>query len=297
MAKNVLFTGALGFLGQHLLDYNKRFNIISKENIYLLTSRAIEGYNSILHNNYTFKSDDLINTDTLVLMGAFCPKVRSDINNIKENVKTISTLGYLLDNLANIPRKIIYLSTISVYGSKLINYNGLIDEETKPSPDFLYGHSKLMSEEILKEFCHKNNIELSILRIGVSYGANDNLRKGTIPTLVKSILKGEELNIYNEVSEIKHFIHTDDISRMILQSVNQKTDEVINLVDNKAFSVIELIKMIEKISNKKAKLIFKTREQSNDSIFNNSLMLKNFQTLKVPLEEGLEGVIEYYSNL
>ncbi len=291
----ILLTGASGFLGQHLLNYNHKNKLIEQSKFLLLSSKNIDGYNTLLHNNWTFTKDEIKeNINTVIHLASFCPKVRADINNIKENIKTITTLEYLLKNLPNLPKKIVYISTISVYGHKLINYSERIDEKTQTSPDFLYGHAKLMSEEILKEFCKNNHIKLCLLRLGVSYGENDDLRRGTIPTIVKSILKNEELTVYNNGEELRHFVHTDDISRMILEASLNETSQLINIVDNSAIKISELIHIVEKIYNKKANIKFAQREQINDSLFNNKEMTDNFGDLKISVEKGLKGVCEYY---
>lgn len=303
MEKKYLITGATGFLGSHLLRFNHVNSLIPVKDICLLTSKNIVGYKNILHKNYTFVKQDFDifpNIDVLIHLSSFSPKNRSDANNILENLKTVNRLVYLLENLKNIPKKIVYISTISVYGAQLINSPYLISEKSNTNPDFLYGHAKLFSEEILKEFCLKNNVKLYILRIGVSYGANDNLRQGTIPTIVKSILKEKEIIVYNNGTDLKHFIHTDDISRMILQAACQsETDmfcNVINLVDSRAFSVMEIIKLAEKFCDKSVKIIYKERMQGNDSLFDNTLMLDFFGNLKISFETGLKGVCQYYKN-
>lgn len=298
MGNSILMTGASGFLGTHILNYNKKHNIINKKNLFLLTSKRISHYNCILHKNYTYDKQMLKNIgkiDALVHLASFCPKIRTDINNIKENIKTITTSEYLLYHLPNIPKRIIYISTISVYGNKLINYPNKINESTEISPDFLYGFSKVMCEEVLKEFCKNFNIELCILRIGVSYGTNDDLRQGTIPTFIKSILNNKTLKIYNNGTELKHFIHTNDISRIILNStIKDISNNIINIVDKKAIKIIDLIRLIEKFCNKKAYIEHLDRMPCNDSIFDNKLMIENFGELKISFEAGLKEVCEYY---
>lgn len=248
MNKNILMTGASGFLGTHILNYNNTHNIINKNNLFLLSSKAIPYYNYILHKNYTYSKQnlkDMGRIDTLIHLASFCPKVRADINNIKENIRSITTSEYLLNHLPNIPRKIVYISTISVYGNKLINYPNKINESTEISPDYLYGFSKIMCEEILKEFCKSFNIELCILRIGVSYGTKDNLRQGTIPTIIKQVLNNQTLKVYNQGNEIKHFIHTNDIARIIWNAtIKNIRDNTINIVDSRAIKIFDLINMI-----------------------------------------------------
>lgn len=300
ISEKILITGASGFLGNHILKYNQIYNVINKSNLFLLTSKKIPYHNCILHKNYSYNKSELKSIgkiDTLIHLASFCPKVRADINNINENIKTITTSQYLLNHLPNIPKKIIYISSISVYGSKLINYPKYINELTNISPDFLYGFSKAICEKVLIEFCRNFNIKLNILRIGVSYGINDDLRQGTIPTIIKSILSNKNIKVYNKGKELKHFIHTDDISRIILKaSTTNIADNVINLVDKKAIKIIDLINIIEGFCNKKANIEYLDRIPCNDTLFDNRLMINNFGELKIPLEVGLKDVCEYYKH-
>lgn len=302
MSKTILITGASGFIGKHLLNFAIKNDLLNRDNIYLLSSTPIEDFKCILHKNYTFTKEDFIKNgikeiDTIVHLGAFCPKARADMNNIAQNVATINNCEYLINNLPCIPKKNIYISTISVYGSALIN-GPVINEQTKPCPDFLYGDAKLFCEKLLQKYCQLNNIEYQILRIGVLYGENDYLRKGTIPSTIKTILKDEPLNLYNNGSETKHFVHIDDCSRIIIESINKKVEnEIINVVSKETISLLELTKLVGEKTNKIPKINFLTKPQnSSDTIFNNNILIKNFGELQIPLEKGLQSVCKDFIN-
>lgn len=294
----ILITGISGFLGNHLLSYISQNCEEDKNHICLLTSKSVNGYSCILHNNYTYTTDSLPAIDTIIHLGAFCPKTRSDANNIHKNVDSIRTCSYLIEHLPNIPRKIVYVSTISVYGKKLINNPLCINEQTEVSPDLLYGHAKLISEKILEEYCKQKVIDLCILRLGVSYGVNDTLRSGLIPTVIKAIINGEELTLHNNGNNLKYFINVYDISRIIMEAAIKDMTGIVNVVDDKSISVLRIIKIAEKFCKKKAKLRFaEDRNVNDDTLFDNRVMVNHFGELQIDIQTGLKDVCEFYNGI
>jgi len=290
----ILITGVSGFLGNHLLDYLSENKTLDRRKLCFLTSKNIDGYHCVLHNDYTYDSSVLPPIDTVIHLGAFCPKTREEANDIQKNVNTVNTCAYLVGHLPNIPKKIVYISTISVYGKKLINYPSYINEETEVSPDLLYGYAKLIGEKIFEEYCRKNSIDLCILRLGVSYGGNDTLfRSGTIPTIVKAIVNRKELKLYNNGSSLKHFIHTYDISRIILEAAIKNVNGIINVVDSKGITILQIVKIMEELSKRTAKLNFIENNSNNDTLFDNRTMIDNFGNLRIDIYTGLKDVYDF----
>ena len=69
-----------------------------------------------------------------------------------------------------LPNKIIFLSTVEVYGDKK---RLKINEKSSLNPLNLYAEGKLFQEKELKKFSKKNKINFNILRLPGFYGKDD----------------------------------------------------------------------------------------------------------------------------
>ena len=168
---NILITGANGFIGRKLLEVICNNTSYRTYNIVLLTSKEMLGYTSIIHNNYSFEKADFLRKgiqyiDVLIHLGAFTPKSTSESNQIEGCISNIINTEYLLNNLPSIPKKIIFLSTLDVYGT----VSNIISEDSHTIPETLYGHSKLFLEKMILEWSKINKVTPQILRIGHIYG-------------------------------------------------------------------------------------------------------------------------------
>lgn len=112
--KNILITGASGFLGSHLIKTIQVHSSFKHYELILLTSKPIPGYKSIVHNGYAFSKEDFLkegleHIDIVIHAGAFTPKNVNEANNISNSNSNISSLQNLLIQLPNIPDKFIFL--------------------------------------------------------------------------------------------------------------------------------------------------------------------------------------------
>lgn len=289
----ILITGATGFLGKNFLEYINDESLIKKNDILLLSSREIDGYNCVLHKGYTYESEEILKKtdriDVLVHMGAFSPKTKDDMYDIEANTKNITNTLYLLNNLGYIPKKIVYISTINVYD---LNTTEPISENSKLLPNDIYGYSKLYCEEIVKSYCKKNNSDFNILRLGVVYGNQNFAYNGLIPTLLKSIINNKNLKTFNGGNEKKSFINVKDCCRAISKSIlnDDIKNDISNVVSNENHSIKEIINMLIEISKKSDIIIdnIETDADLKDSIFDNSHLVKVYGNNKISLYNGLE---------
>ncbi len=294
---NILVTGATGFVGKNFLNYIKENNLFINDQIILLSSKKISGYKCILHKDYTFSKEDFIKNgidkiDILIHIGAFSPKIKADMNNVEKNFYNIYNTSYLLNNIVSITKKIIYISTISVYDLKA---SLPITEQTETNPNDIYGVSKLYSEKTIQKYCKQKDLACSILRLGVVYGNND-AYSGFIPTVIKKIIQHKSPEMYNGGKEIKNFIHVRDCSRVISKAVELQTkNEIVNVVSSENLPVNQIIKKILKISKKDLEILNKeVPEKLLDIVFDNNHLLKLYGDNMLSLEQGLTDAYLYF---
>lgn len=291
MKKVLLLTGTTGFIGKTILkfiekEYKNNYEIV------LLSSIKNENYKTVLHKNYTFKKSDfvekeIINIDIVVHIGAYTPKSGIEANDVEKSNANINNTKYLIDNLPNTPAKFIFLSTIDVYGQ----VNGIISEDVIPNPLSLYGWSKLYCEKMLENWSKQNSIILQILRVGHIYGKGEEAYKKVIPVTIQKLKNNEAPQIFGMGEEKRSFLHVDDVSNMILKSIElEKYEGVINLCSSNSYTIKNIIEILIEISNKKIRIDYvETKNRGIDFEFDTFKMNKLLGYEKVNIRDGLKN--------
>lgn len=284
----ILLTGATGFIGGHLMD--ALIDAYGSDNIVALTSKPITKCQFLIHNGYGFEDDFFIksgfeNIDTVIHAGAFTPKYGAEsnvINNCNSNIfNTTRLITSLLPNI----NKLIFLSTLDVYG-----YDNPITEESLIEPFSLYGHSKLYCEKLISAWATQKGLNHQILRIGHVYGPGEEKYQKIIPLIMRRLISGEPIQAYGDGNEIRSFIFIKDVVNAILDSLKlDNSVGIINIVGQEQIKIRELIDKLITIS-KKEPIIEKvhTSAKPRDLVFDNSKMRKLLLRPEISLEEGLQ---------
>lgn len=289
----ILLTGASGFIGKHLLLLLvKKYG---KSNVIALTSRPIDECTYLLHNNFQFDPDFLINhgytnIKTIIHAGAFTPKNGSQANDVNLSNSNIYSTEKLLSLTLPHIQNFIFLSTLDVYDNAEI-----ISESTSEKPISLYGFSKLYCEKMVEQWGIKNNKVTQILRIGHVYGPGEEAYQKIIPISINKILNKESLQIWGTGNELRSFIYINDVVNAIINSL-EITDGlgIINLVSNQSISINELISKLIKISKKEVEIInIPTNLSSRSLVFDNTKMINWLLKKETNLDDGLNEEFEY----
>lgn len=159
--------------------------------------------------------------------------------DMQENINDNFLLNINLLKSAKIfPGKIIYISSIDIYDL-----------------DTYYAAAKLASENFLRIFCKENKIKLIILRPSQVYGPKDRGNK-VIPKFIEKISKNEKIEIYKKGQERRKYLYVSDLIEAILKLLRTNTTGTFDLVGKKTIKIIDVVKTIEKITGKKAKIRF-----------------------------------------
>ncbi len=286
---NILITGATGFIGCSFLKYIKDNRLFKNDKIILLTSKKLEEYECVLHKNYTFAKSDFkdVTIDVILHLGGFSPHDNEAQNDVLKNLSSIVNTKYLLDNLPNIPKKIIFSSSIAVYD--FLKINEPITELTPACGMSMYGLSKLMQEKILERYSTENSISSSILRLGVIYGGNVEYSQ-LIPVFAKNIIDNKSLKLFNGGDNLKNFIYIDDINRILYKCISSfESEGIVNIVGEENVAIKDVASMLYKIAQKTPDFQFVNSVIGKfDCVFDNSKMVKLFGNNKINLEQGLK---------
>jgi UDP-glucose 4-epimerase len=293
----ILLTGASGFIGSRLLS---AIGKMSSEKVLALTSEPIDGVNFILHKNYSFEKGFLVDAgfsdsiDTIIHVGAFTPKNGQEANIIDRCNLNVYNLEKLINlELPNL-KKIIFLSTLDVYGDA-----DVIDENSTLCPATLYGFSKLYGERIVSVFAKERGIESQILRIGHVYGPGEDKYEKIIPVTIKKLIANQNIEIWGDGSELRAFIYIDDVVKAIINSLSINGQiGAINVVGDESVSIKDLVGHITNISGKQSVISYVSKGLNGKSWrFDNSKLKKYLLPEQISLTQGLSKEWNYMKNL
>lgn len=162
----------------------------------------------------------------------------------KKDFFTVNFVGtkkllYSLEN-SNV-RSFVFISTVAVYG---INSGKNIDENSLLLANDPYGLSKIQAEQVVLDWCKKNNVICTILRLPLLFGENP---PGNLGAMIMGIKKGYYFNIGGGLAK-KSMVLVEDVAD-ILVKVSQ-IGGIYNLTDGYHPNFLELSSAIAKQNGK-----------------------------------------------
>jgi len=168
----------------------------------------------------------------------------------------------LLMHEFNVPH-IVFASTSSVYKPAERPYK----ETDELSPVNIYGSSKLMCENAVKQYASQTGMTYTILRFYNVYGPND-LVPHVIPELVKQAREFDTVKVGNLYSR-RDFIKSKDIAAAIIESLKKEVafNNVYNVGTGRALSIKEVCDELQRVTNKELKFeVADERKRDNDPL-------------------------------
>ena len=247
---NIALTGSSGLIGSKLLVDLKNMghevlcisssHSSSQDNIFL--------YEELQSKNLMFNADFIIH-------------LASINSNLKES--EISLEVDLLNKVINSMeilncKKIIFFSTIKVYGENSFDSNlNLIDESFPQSPECFYGIAKSQCEKILEKFSSEMKFNYLILRMPPVL---INHPKSNIGKLFQFVQRGLPIPSFrigdlNQRSFLKYNLLAY-VVKAILTIGEIPSNKVFNLCDTEFISTNDLLRRFGKNINKKPRIIY-----------------------------------------
>jgi len=198
-----LLTGGTGFLGCYISK------TISENNILVSLSRNSKQYSIGLDQKVPVFSEKF----DLVIHSAgkahSVPKTSLEKQAFFEvNFLGTQNLLHGLEESQSLPKAFIFISSVAVYGRE----SGVNISENAPllakEP---YGLSKIQAEQLVLDWCKRNNVICTILRLPLLAGANP---LGNLGAMVKGIQKGYYFNIAGGNAK-KSMVLAEDVARSI----------------------------------------------------------------------------------
>lgn len=231
-----LVTGSTGFLGKYIVDD------LSEKTSIITLSRTSGEYKLSLELQIPVFNESF----DIVIHNAgkahLVPKtIEEEQAFFQVNVQGTNNLLKGLENTIILPKNFIYISSVSVYG---LETGSLINENTPLSAKDPYGLSKIRAEQLIIDWCEKNNVICTILRLPLIVGANP---PGNFGAMINAIQKGYYFNIAGGHAR-KSMVLAEDVAKILLEV--SKIGGIYNLTDRFHPNFYELSNAIGKQNGK-----------------------------------------------
>jgi nucleoside-diphosphate-sugar epimerase len=204
-------------------------------------------------------------------------------NDISKNNELYDVNIKLIKSICSkfIHSKIIFFSSVAVYDA--IEF-GIIDEKTKPSPQSIYGISKLWGEKIVEQ-----HSKYGIIRISSMY--DEEMKETTfLPKIIESAIKENNITLLGDGTRIQNYIHAKDVASLARKSALCTENLIIMGISPKNYSNKEVAQIIQKITN--CTIDFKGEDLSRSVEYKRSKHFLYQQTF-TPLEQGIKELIQW----
>jgi dTDP-glucose 4,6-dehydratase len=212
-------------------------------------------------------------------------------------IGTHKALGLAKDKNA----RFLLASTSEVYGDPQIHpqqesYYGHVNPI---GPRGVYDEAKRFAEAMTMAYHRYHGIATRIVRIFNTYGPRMRLRDGrVVPNFIAQALKHEPLTVYGDGSQTRSFQYVDDLVEGVYRLLLSDETEPVNIGNPGEFTVLDLAKKVNEITNNPAGIIYKDLRTQDDPQVRQPDITKAQTVLHwnptVLLEEGLNRTIPWF---
>jgi dTDP-glucose 4,6-dehydratase len=271
--QTVLITGGAGFIGSHLCQklLAANYKVICLDN-FITGNRdnlkpffkdknfRLEVCNVSNYLGIPGKLDYVLHCASLA-----SPKDYSDFPIQTLKVGSLGTHNAL--GLAKKKKAVFLLfSTSEVYGDPLEH----------PQKESYWGHvnsigvrgcydeSKRFAEAITMAYHRVHKLDTKIARIFNAYGPRMRHNDGrVVPNFIDQALKGKPLTVYGDGRQTRSFCYIDDLVEGIIRLMLSNQNLPINLGNPREFTIMQLVKIVLKLTGSKSKIVFRKLPQDD----------------------------------
>jgi len=235
MASKCLITGSTGFIGVNLSSYlndrGKFFDVLSREQLQMVTEDDLNGYETIIH--LAGKAHDL-------------RKTSMRLEYYQVNFGLTKRLYDAFQKSS--AKKFIFISSVKAAADQL---DEILTEDIIAQPQTDYGISKLLAEQYLTEFKGDSDKSLFILRPCMTHGKGN---KGNLNLLFKLIKSGMPYPLAAFENQ-RSFLSVQNLCFVINEIVDRQDipNAIYNVADDEPLSTGEVVSILADALTKKAR--------------------------------------------
>lgn len=309
--KNILVTGADGFIGSHLVE----MLVKAGANV-----KALSLYNSF---NYWGWLEDIDCLDQIEILNGdvrdphYCKHITKEIDIVFHLAALIAipysyvapssyvdtningTLNILQASLDNGVERVIHTSTSEVYGTA--QYVP-IDEKHPIQAQSPYSASKIGADSMAMSFYNAFELPVTIARPFNTYGPRQSAR-AVIPTIITQIASGKKEIKLGDISPTRDFNYVEDTCRgfIALAMSTESIGDTFNIGSNYEISIGDTLDLIKDIMQSDVEFLSEivrirpVNSEVHRLWCDNTKMkaLTGFET-EYSIREGLEKTVEWF---
>lgn len=314
MSKNILVTGAAGFIGANFAEYfsekYSEYNVIVLDK--LTYAGNLENLNKV-KDKITFIQGDICDFELMQeifkkynINGVIHFAAESHVDNsiktpfvfTKTNVIGTHTLletAKIMWGEGSL-NKFVHISTDEVYGS--LGKEGFFTETSPINPSSPYSSSKASSDLIALAYKETYKMNINVTNCSNNYGPYQHNEK-LIPHMIKLALKDEKLPIYGKGDNIRDWLFVLDHCKAIDKVFhNGISGERYNIGGHNEKTNIDIVKLILKRLNKSESLIEYVEDRKGHDYryaIDPSKISKDLDWLpETKFEDGIITTIDWY---
>jgi len=211
--------------------------------------------------------------------------------NVLRDIDGIKNILELSKNTS--VKRVFYASSSEVYGEPVSLPQ---HEHTTPLNSRVpYAVVKNLGECFCKSYYQEYELSYTIFRYFNTYGPNQST-DFVLPRFLEAALKNKDITLYGDGSQTRTFTYVDDTIDASLACLikNEVVNDVVNIGNDVAISMIDLAKLIISITGSKSKIVHLNPLKEGDMTRrqpDNAKMRKLLNRPLVTLEEGIDRMI------
>lgn len=307
--KNVLITGAAGFLGSHLCDrfIAEGYRVIAMDNLITGDLRNIEHLFSTadfeFHHHDISKFVHVAGPLDYILHFA---SPASPIDYLKIPIQTLKVGAMGTHHLLGLAKEkratMLIASTSEIYGDPIVHpqkesYWGNVNPI---GPRGVYDEAKRYQEALTMAYHTYHNLETRIVRIFNTYGPRMRLNDGrALPAFIGQALRGEDLTVFGDGSQTRSFCYVDDLVEGVSRVLHSDYCLPVNIGNPSEISIRDFAEEIIALTGTAQKIVFKPlplddpKQRQPDISLAKAIL--DWEPL-VDRKDGLKRTYEYFRN-
>jgi len=305
--QTVLITGGAGFIGSHICQrmLEGNYKVICLDNFITGSRKNLEPF--LQDKNFSLEVCNVSNYIDIpgkIDYVLHCASLASPKDYLDFPIQTLKVGALGTHNALGLAKKkravFLLFSTSEVYGDPLEH----------PQKESYWGHvnsvgvrgcydeSKRFAEAITMAYHRVHKLDTKIVRIFNTYGPRMRHHDGrVVPNFIDQALAGKALTVYGAGQQTRSFCYIDDLVEGILRLMLSDYNLPLNLGNPGEFTIMQLLKLVLKLTGSKSKIVFKKLPQDDPQQrqpdITKAKQLLGWKPI-VPLEDGLERTISWF---